>query len=249
MTSALSHPLVSAYLRDLELLLHGVEPGERAEVLAGVHEHLDTSLTPSASDEDVRRSLAELGSPQSVADEAYAGRSTPASASPAPARQRPGPLSRGWVAIIVGLGLSLALVLVILVAAISTGYSTPTDTESIGMFSSGTVQTDLAALPGTALTVLLVTVLAWFPPLFLCTVSPLWNALEKAAAGLTLPLAASVITALPALGWATTKTEFGITLGAWTSLALAVVGGGYMIVRTTRIAARRAESLEAGIRA
>ncbi len=74
MTSALSHPLVSAYLRDLDLLLHGVEPGERSEVLAGVHEHLDASLLPGASDEDVRRSLAELGSPQSVADEAYAGR-------------------------------------------------------------------------------------------------------------------------------------------------------------------------------
>lgn len=74
MTSTLTHPLVSAYLRDLELLLHGVDPGERAEVLAGVHEHLDASLVPGASDEDVRTVLAELGSAHAVADEAYAGR-------------------------------------------------------------------------------------------------------------------------------------------------------------------------------
>ncbi len=73
MTPSVTHPLISAYLRDLEMLLHGIDPGERAEVLAGVHEHLDASLQPSASNDDVRRTLAELGSPQSIADEAYAG--------------------------------------------------------------------------------------------------------------------------------------------------------------------------------
>ena len=72
MSTPVTHPLVGAYLRDLEMLLHGIEPGERAEVLAGVDEHLEVSLGPEASDDDVRRALAELGSPQSVADEAYA---------------------------------------------------------------------------------------------------------------------------------------------------------------------------------
>ncbi|GGB83413.1 hypothetical protein N798_05210 [Knoellia flava TL1] len=74
MTPATTHPLVAAWLRDLELMLHGVEPGERAEVLAGVHEHLDATLPPGSTDADVRRVLADLGSPESVADEAYAGR-------------------------------------------------------------------------------------------------------------------------------------------------------------------------------
>lgn len=74
MTPATTHPLVAAWLRDLELMLHGVEPGERAEVLAGVHEHLDVTLPPGSTDADVRRVLADLGSPESVADEAYAGR-------------------------------------------------------------------------------------------------------------------------------------------------------------------------------
>ena len=54
MSPRTTHPLVDAYLRDLELLLHGVEPGERAEVLAGVREHLDGSLTPGADDRAVR---------------------------------------------------------------------------------------------------------------------------------------------------------------------------------------------------
>ena len=39
---------------------------------------------PGASDDDVRRALAELGSPQSVADEAYAGRRRPLGAPPRP---------------------------------------------------------------------------------------------------------------------------------------------------------------------
>jgi uncharacterized membrane protein len=68
---------VDAYLRDLELLLHGIEPGERAEVLAGVHEHLEGRLgrETTASNDDVRQALGELGPPQAIADEAYAGRS------------------------------------------------------------------------------------------------------------------------------------------------------------------------------
>lgn len=95
MSTPVTHPLVGAYLRDLEMLLHGIEPGERAEVLAGVDEHLEVSLGPEASDDDVRRALAELGSPQSVADEAYAGRPAPAAPSPAvPIRRRPSP----WLA-------------------------------------------------------------------------------------------------------------------------------------------------------
>ena len=78
MSAHTTHPLADAWLRDLELLLHGIDPGERAEVLAGVREHLDGSLPPDATDDDVRRALADLGSPQSVADEAYADRAIPA---------------------------------------------------------------------------------------------------------------------------------------------------------------------------
>lgn len=86
MTTPLAHPLVNAYLRDLEMLLHGVEPVERAEVLGGVREHLDASLVPGASDAEVRAVLAEVGLPHAVADEAYAGR--PANTLSPPQRPR-----------------------------------------------------------------------------------------------------------------------------------------------------------------
>ncbi|MFC7486499.1 HAAS signaling domain-containing protein [Knoellia sp. CPCC 206453] len=122
MSTPVAHPLVSAYLRDLELLLHGVEPGERAEVLAGVHEHLDASLAPAAADDDVRQSLAELGSPQSVADEAYAGRPAPASA--APLRPAPNPWPAHVANVINGLSLAL-LALLTLLRVMGSGATAP----------------------------------------------------------------------------------------------------------------------------
>lgn len=84
MTAPTTHPLAAAYLRDLELLLHGVDPGERAEVLAGVREHLEGAVGSGASDDKVRAALAELGPPQDIADEAYAGRSAAAPTAPRP---------------------------------------------------------------------------------------------------------------------------------------------------------------------
>ena len=106
MTPATTHPLVSAWLRDLELMLHGVEPGERAEVLAGVHEHLDATLPPGSTDADVRRVLADLGSPESVADEAYAGR------PPLPPAQAPRPSTWPAALAVAINALCLALLLV-----------------------------------------------------------------------------------------------------------------------------------------
>jgi uncharacterized membrane protein len=72
MNAAISHPLAAAYLRDLEMLLHGLDPGARTEVLTGVREHLSIALGPDADGDQVQAALAELGSPQSIADEAYA---------------------------------------------------------------------------------------------------------------------------------------------------------------------------------
>ncbi len=89
MSSHTTHPLVDSSLRDLELLLHGIEPGERAEVLAGVREHLDGSLAPGADDAAVRTVLTELGPPQAIADEAYAGRPAQVPTRAAPSRWQP----------------------------------------------------------------------------------------------------------------------------------------------------------------
>lgn len=113
MNAATSHPLAAAYLRDLDLLLYGLDPGVRAEVLAGVREHLGDALGPDATSEQVQAALAELGSPQSIADEAYADR--PAlTAMPAPAPALSG-LPPRWQAVVAcalnGAGLAYLLLL------------------------------------------------------------------------------------------------------------------------------------------
>lgn len=244
MTPAVTHPLISAYLRDLELLLDGIERGERAEVLAGVHEHLDGALTPGASDEDIRRVLADLGSPQSVADEAYAGR--PPRATAVASQPRPGALSRSWVPVVVGLLLGLALLVVVFMAAAGSGYSTSgsESMDAAGNVTRGPVEIRYdVGFPVTTLVVLLSSVLVWLPPLVLCLLSPLWTAREKVLAASVVPAAAIALTALPDIGWALTGTELGINVGAWVGLALALVGGGYALLRLCRTALRRAERL------
>lgn len=84
MNAATSHPLAAAYLHDLELLLHDLDPGARAEVLGGVREHLAAAVGPDATSEQVRAALTALGSPQSIAEEAYADQPSTRVAAPMP---------------------------------------------------------------------------------------------------------------------------------------------------------------------
>lgn len=67
-----THPLVDAYLDRLDALLYGASSSTRSEVLAGVREHLHDSLTAAPDEREVRRVLTELGTPEQIADEAYA---------------------------------------------------------------------------------------------------------------------------------------------------------------------------------
>ena len=84
MTPGTTHPLVAAYLEELDGLLAGIEPRERADVMLGVREHLDGALgATGGTDQEVREALAELGPPQLVANEAYAGRQPATAATPA----------------------------------------------------------------------------------------------------------------------------------------------------------------------
>ncbi|GAA4110929.1 hypothetical protein GCM10022415_04900 [Knoellia locipacati] len=164
MTPATTHPLAAAWLRDLELLLHGVDPGERAEVLAGVHEHLDASLRRDASEDDVRRVLTELGSPQSVADEAYAGR--PATVV-VPSPRRP---ASPWTAVLATAGNAFALLLLL-----------PLVTFGISAASSL-----LFAFP--------VFVLPWLVVCVLTAMSARWNPREKAISALVIPTTVVAVT-------------------------------------------------------
>lgn len=156
-----THPLAAAYLTELERLLAGIAPAERAEVLAGVHEHLAAAVGPNDDDETVRAVIAELGSPQSVADEAYAA-SPPA---PAPPGLRPvaGP-SRPWVPTVVGLLGAVAL-LGLLGAALTGG---------LGLVI-------MTVLPASVLWLVLVGLVT--------TSRHIWSGAEKLVLCLLLPLA------------------------------------------------------------
>ena len=174
MTSALSHPLVRAYLRDLELLLHGVEPGERAEVLGGVREHLEVTLPPGASDEDVRVVLTELGSVHAVADEAYAGRPAPTPA--VPTRGRPSPWLAHVACFINAVGLALLTVVAVL-----------------GIVGSG----PMAPHPGEWLFVGTVFVVPWLFLMVLTSMTEVWESADKFRSILLYPVS---LTALIAVG-------------------------------------------------
>lgn len=206
MTSALSHPLVSAYLRDLELLLRGVEPGERAEVLAGVHEHLDASMAPGASDDQVRRSLAELVSPQSVADEAYAGRPAPASA--APPQSRPNPWPAQIANVINGLSL-LLLALLTLLRVMGSGATAPHSIEWI--FFGATF-----AIP-------------WLLLVVLTSFTDAWGSGDKVRSILLYPM---TLVTLAVATWLVGLAQFDV-LGVLAAL-LVLAGGVWILIRLIR---------------
>lgn len=131
MTQRTTHPLVSAYLEELDRLLAGIDPGDRAEVLTGVREHLDSALDGrgQVGDDDVREALAELGPPQAVAEEAYAGRPTPAPTAP----PRVAAMRRPWVPVVVALLTAVGLLVVLLVPSAAAGVVSSTSVDSSGV--------------------------------------------------------------------------------------------------------------------
>jgi hypothetical protein len=232
------HPLVSAYLDDLARMLIDLDPGERAEVLAGVREHVDASLTDrsSTTDQDVRAVLAELGPPEAVAQEAYAGRSA-AAGRPAPAPAPSPLLARKWVPVTVAVLQVVGVLFVALTVGGLTSYST-SEVVSESQTLSRTVSYD--SNPVAAVLVGLLAALPfWVPVAVLVGASPLWSARRKTAHMLLLPATALLVGVLPALGWRLTGTEGGIVSGGWAALALVLVVGGWLLWRLTRHALRR----------
>lgn len=61
------HPLVEAYLADLDRALRGTDPRERAETLAAIAEHIDDALAGDTDSASVRRVLSDLGPVEAIA--------------------------------------------------------------------------------------------------------------------------------------------------------------------------------------
>ena len=68
--SALEHPLVARYLRELDVALDGLPPDTAAELAEQMRAHLEEALLPDAGDEAVATVLAALGPASMVAEAA-----------------------------------------------------------------------------------------------------------------------------------------------------------------------------------
>ncbi len=233
------HPLADHYLGELGRLLQGIEPADRAEVLEGVREHIHASLEGTAgADADVQAALDELGPPQVVAEEAYAGRPQVVGPRPVPVT------SRVWLPLVVTA--VAALTQMVMLAVISMAAVVTTSSSSTGSSVEGatTTVTDSAFLGtlGAGLISFVVSLPFWLVLLVLVAVTALWTAREKAALLALTPVSALLFAVLPEIGYAV----FGINgayAGSWIGLAIAVLGGAALVWVLARRATRRAAAL------
>lgn len=239
MSPQTTHPLVARYLAELDGLLRDIEPVERAEVVTGVHEHVESALDGTARTEaDVRAALAEVGPATAVAEEAYAGRPLPASTAPM--------TLRAWVPSTVATLQTLGLLLVLLVSLTRVAItSSSTVTESSG--GRRTVSEGASVYVGSAwdaIPAVMVTLPFWMVVCVLVAICGLWRPAEKAALVLLLPASAFALSGLPALGDAVVGVD-GVTPAAYAALALVVLGGGGALVVLVRRALRRSRGVAA----
>ncbi len=226
----LAHPLVDRYLTDLDRLLAGLPPGDRAETLAGVREHIEAALPGGAPDDDVRRVLDELGPPEAVADEAYQGLQ-PVAGSPA----------RHWMPIVACVLLVLALLLILLVLGLSPGSSSSSvTTVDAGGTETQVTTNELVAAPGAfVLGAGFVMLPFWLAATVLAALAPTWSQREKTSVIITAPGLLVVAALFPWLGGLIAGVT-GQTVLAWGVIAVAIAAIVHLVVLTRRALRRTA---------
>lgn len=236
---ATEHPLWITYEQDLRHLLGDLDPEERAEVLAGVREHIHASLagrTHTGTD-DIRAVLDELGPPEAVAQEAYAGH-RPATDSP---RRRASPsLARPWVPVVILLPQVLGL-LALLLISLAWGAYTVVETGGPSGVVSRTVSYDSSALPLLAASMMSVLPM-WIPVFVLAAISDLWGRRQTFMHILLLPASAVLLAVTPDIAWAL-GGEAALPAGAWISMALVLLGSGGTLWRLTARGLTRSHEL------
>lgn len=85
--TTMTHPLIDAYLTDLERALADADPRERAETLTTVREHISESVGDAPDGARVAQTLADLGPVELIAAEATPA-TPPGTGTPAPAADR-----------------------------------------------------------------------------------------------------------------------------------------------------------------
>lgn len=224
------HPSVTAYLNELTRLLREAQPEDRAEVVAGVRDHLEAALAeqPEPADADIQEVLSRLGPPEDVAREALGNASQTVNATPWH--------SRGWVPVTVVVLQFLALLLGLLVGVANMKWTSLSYTS---LDVQPAVAFDLFQVLLAAPVTLLAGVLPWLLMLGLVLPSRLWATREKTTHALLLPLSGLVATATPAAAWLLTRDETGMLVGAGAGLAWVIGGVALVLVILTRRALRR----------
>lgn len=122
--TALDHPLIRGYLRELDAAFSGSPAGQARELREQITAHLQDALPPGASDQEVAAALARLGSPAALAAEARGGVPAPSLTAEAGRRMRAALARRTrrfW---------SIAAAAVILAGSV-TGYVTVVQTAAV----------------------------------------------------------------------------------------------------------------------
>jgi len=242
------HPLVRAYLDELDGLLRGLGPQERAEIVGGVREHLDGLLPEvgAASDAEVRAALAELGPAAAVAEEAYAGWPATSPVASAPVVVAPVPVSsRPWLPWTVA-GLLVLAALFVLGAmggatgsgsaevgpVVDAGTGRPADGGTV--LVSGPVF-DAGSVVATALAAAVTAFPLWLPLVVLVGTTGLWRLREKVMLVALVPLAPLVVAAVAIVAVAVLGQR-----AAGPGGAVGLAGGVLLVLVVTVVMVRRA---------
>lgn len=233
--------LIEGYLEDLARRLEGLPPEDRMEVLDGVREHIDSALTelPDPAEAKIQAVLAELGPPAAVAREAFAGRPGEFGAAAGGGTEGSRPLtqplaSRGWVPVLVAVLQGLGILFAVVVIPASLAFVTTT-ADSSGVAES---RYDGVAI-GAMLSGGMVVLPFWIVLALLVGNSGLWSSREKVVHLLLLPVALLLVGVLPEIGYAVVGEVTAVFVAAWVAMAVAVFGGGWLVVRLTRAGRRR----------
>lgn len=232
------HPLVTHYLDDLGRMLDHLLPADRAEVLAGVREHIEAGLAErrGATDADVSAVLGELGPPEAVAREAYESglgpgpQATPyAAPSPLPAPPVRSPISdRPWVPVAVAVLQVLGLLMMVVIATTGAVYSSFESSDGVTTVNYSVGSSLVMFVAGGVMVLPL-----WIPVVLLAGNSSRWTARQKVIHALLLPVSALLLGASADLGWVLAG-ERGLNVASVASLVLVVAFGAWLVARLTR---------------
>ena len=164
---------------------------------------------------------------------------------PPPSQRGPWlPTSRAWLPHTVAFfeAVTLLVVMVAVGGSAAVSSSSATVTTPDGKTTTEVTQNNFDGSIEGAVIALFAAIPIWLVVLVLVGVSALWTARQKAVL-MALPLAAAIAFAgMPMLGYALIGIN-GVYAGAWTALALTVVGGGFLVSVLVRSAVQHSRVL------